>query len=144
MLKETNENTEDNCFRLKVKLRWMHSMFPRKEGSDNINESLQKIKQKKNVYNVLYFTYFSINFLWNSDRSVSFTKRFSFRASSTPLAQFLNKTSWSHLKKLTKCWLAEKKLTVFFKYNILCFCFTFSWLWMQTESEAVVAVVLLN
>lgn len=56
-------------------------------------------RRKKSSKQVFYFTYFSINFLWNSERSVSLTKRFSFRASSTPLAQFLNTTSSSHLKK---------------------------------------------
>ncbi|KAG7282704.1 hypothetical protein CRUP_017630 [Coryphaenoides rupestris] len=39
-----------------------------------------------------------MNFLWNSERSVSLMKRFSFLASSTPLAQFLNTTSSSHLR----------------------------------------------
>lgn len=63
MLKETNENTEDNCFRLIVKLRWMHSMFPRKEGSDNINESLQKIKQKKKSLQCPLFHIFLHKFL---------------------------------------------------------------------------------
>lgn len=46
-----------------------------------------------------YFTYFSMNFLWNSERRVSLTKRFSRRASSTPFAQFLNTTSSSHLRE---------------------------------------------
>ena len=44
----------------------------------------------------IYLTYFSMNFLWNSDRSVSLIKPRDLRASS-PLAQFLNTTSSSHL-----------------------------------------------
>lgn len=40
-----------------------------------------------------------MNFLWNSERRVSLTKRFSLRASSTPFAQFLNTTSSSHLRE---------------------------------------------
>lgn len=58
MLKETNENTEDNCFRLKVKLRWMHSMFPRKEGSDNINE-LAKDKTKEKKFTMSFISHIS-------------------------------------------------------------------------------------
>ena len=46
-----------------------------------------------------YFVYFSMNFLWNSDRSVSFTNLLSFFWSSTPFAQFLKTTSSSHLKE---------------------------------------------
>lgn len=42
---ETNERTETNT--LKVQFRWLHSMFPRKEGSDNTNENLKKIKEIK-------------------------------------------------------------------------------------------------
>lgn len=45
-----------------------------------------------------YLIYFSMNFLWNSDRSVSFTNLLSFFWSSTPFAQFLKTTSSSHLK----------------------------------------------
>ena len=44
----------------------------------------------------IYLTYFSMNFLWNSDRSVSLIKPRDLRVSS-PLAQFLNTTSSSHL-----------------------------------------------
>lgn len=46
-----------------------------------------------------YLIYFSMNFLWNSDRSVSFTNLLSFFWSSTPFAQFLKTTSSSHLKE---------------------------------------------
>lgn len=45
-----------------------------------------------------YLIYFSMNFLWNSDRSVSFTNLLSFFWSSIPFAQFLKTTSSSHLK----------------------------------------------
>lgn len=40
---ETNEHTETNTMKLVFGL--MDCMFPRKEGSDNMNESLIMIKQ---------------------------------------------------------------------------------------------------
>ena len=55
------------------------------------------IKVHDNWY-FYYLTYFSMNFLWNSDRKVSLMKPLFFLASS-PLAQFLNTTSSSHLSK---------------------------------------------
>ena len=56
------------------------------------------------VYNSLFgkqafhFTYFSMNFVWNSERSVSLTNPLE---SPPPRAQFLKTTSSSHLKNKT-------------------------------------------
>jgi len=46
-----------------------------------------------------YLMYLSMNFLWNSDRRASFINPRNL-LSSSPLAQFLNTTSSSHLKNM--------------------------------------------
>lgn len=62
------------------------------------------------VFEYGYFMYFSMNFLWNSERSVSFMNALFF-LSSSPFAQFLNTTSSSHLQN------KQVKLTLFQRNN---------------------------
>ena len=60
--------------------------------TDLILKQQQKLTQ-------IHLMYFDMNFLWNSERSVSLINRSFLPSSSWPLAQFLKTTSSSHLNR---------------------------------------------
>ena len=99
---------------IKEKIVWnlklgrpIHNLDGEREKQNKVRMIVYTLQSLIKHIKLYYLIYFSMNFLWNSDRSVSFTNLLSFFWSSTPFAQFLKTTSSSHLKrkKKTECLL---------------------------------------
>lgn len=146
---ETWESQGSKIFKWSnLKCEWNKSLHENfNKSGRNTNNFIEGLKHRQRrrgnthvLYQECYFTYFSMNFLWNSERRVSLTKRFSFRDSSTPFAQFLKTTSSSHLKMKqtvkhfflyrSQQWWAQQ---AYFK----CVCVCLMSMWVKTISVCV-------